>query len=276
MGFIKSILFGFITTLLFLTLFFSGVFYMINLSLDYEVVKPKLTDFSKDLFSQAELQQDLTSNFYLIQKACLEIPSYNFSIQEDNFEIPCQIISNGTNQTYNYILEEFVNQTYYKDYNCSFIKCLEETKNPNFLISKQTKDYVSSKLYFLIFASFLLAGLTFLLIEKKSSFPIIVGIFLIFIGLPFLKLDSALSFIEDKLILNFISLFLTKSYAVFAKFLFFGILLIITGIIWKVFLVGFKINKIANWFKEYKKKRQEKKSKKLEELKKKKSNSKKK
>jgi hypothetical protein len=184
-----------------------------------------------------------------MQKNCEMSEIYNFNIDYDKFEIPCEIVDAGVDEVYYYVLGDFVMKSYYAEYNCSILKCLEEIKSPSFLISLKTKNYASSKFYSLIFFSLILIGFMFLLIETKSNLSFVVGFFLVIISIPFLKLDSALAFIDDKLVLSFVSIFFTKTYSVFARFMFFGISLILIGIIWKLFIIGFKINNLVNWFK---------------------------
>ncbi len=253
MGFIRGSLFFFVSVLLIISLFLSGIFYMVSMSLDYDVVKVHLVESSGTIIEGAGISGDVSSNFLLMQEICSEMPSYDFNFGEDNFVIPCEVINEGMDSVYAYAVDEFVMKDYYNDYDCSFLECFGEGGNPRFLISEKTRNYAYNKFYLFLLISFILAGVLFLLIEKKSSFPIFVGAYLVILSFPFLKLDSALSFVDDKIILSFISIFAAKAYGVFAKYIFLGILFIAIGIIWKLFFVGAKLNKFFRWIKEIKK-----------------------
>jgi hypothetical protein len=212
--------------------------------------------------------EDFSREFPLMEESCNYNSKYNFNSSYGIFETPCEIIAEGVDASYNYGVEKFVMNSYYDEYDCSILDCFSKTKNPRFLISEKTKDYASNKVHFLILVSLILIGVMFLLIEIKSSLPIIVGIFLTVISLLFMKLDSLLSFVEDKMVLSFVSIFFTQTYNVFLRFLFLGIFVLAIGIIWKLFLFGFKVNKFISWFKEWKKKRKSEKAEKIKNLKK--------
>jgi hypothetical protein len=196
---------------------------------------------------------------------CLNNSIFNFDSDYGLFEIPCEIVAEGVDEVFYYSLGEFVMGSYYNDYDCSLLQCWEETKNPNFLISEKTRDYALGKVYFLILASLVLVGLMFLLIEKRSNLPFVVGGLLIIASLPFMKLDSALSFIEDKMIVGFVSIFLTQTYGVFVRFMAIGVGIFTVGIIIKFFMIGFNINRFVNWVKKKIKERKKKKMDKLKE-----------
>lgn len=249
MGFIRGSLFFFVSVLLIISLFLSGIFYMVSMSLDYDVVKANLVESSGTIIEEAGISGDVSSSFLLMQEVCAEMPSYEFNFGEDNFVVPCEVVNEGMDSVYAYIVDDFVMKDYYSDYDCSFLECFKETGTPNFLISEKTKDYADSKFYLFMLVSFILAGVLFLLIKKKSSFPIFIGAYLVVLSFPFLKLDSTLSFVDNKIILSFISIFAAKAYGVFAKYIFFGILFIAIGIIWKLFFVGARLNKFLNWIK---------------------------
>ncbi len=264
MGFIRGSLFVIVSVLLFLSLFGAGFFYMVSLSLDYDVLKENLVNSSDVAVREMGVYDELFLVFPMMDLYCLNNSAFNFDSGYGVFDIPCEIVAKGIDEVFYYALGEFVMGSYYNDYNCSLLECWEETKNPSFLISDKTRNYTENKFYFLIFASFVLIGLVFLLIEKKSNLPFVVGGLLVVVSLPFMKLDSALSFIGDKMIVGFVSIFLTQTYSVFLKFMFLGVFVLVIGIIWKLFLIGFKVNKFVGWVKN---KIEERKKKKIEKLK---------
>ncbi|MEN7982586.1 MAG: hypothetical protein ABFQ65_04010 [Nanoarchaeota archaeon] len=255
MGFIRGSLFIIVSVLLLLSLFSTGFFYMVSLSLDYDVVKEELVSSADRAVREIGVYDEFVISFPLMQEGCLELSTYTFNMEYGVFEISCEVIDLGIDEAYYYSLEEFVMGGYYNDYDCSLFECWEETKNPSFLVSDKTRNYAVNKLYFLIFVSLILISLMFLLIEKRSNLPFVVGSLLVVASLPFMKLDSALSFIDDKLIVGFVSVFLTKTYSVFVRLMSIGIGILTVGIILKLFLIGFRINAFVGWVKKKMKER---------------------
>lgn len=307
MGFIRGSLFVIVSVLLFLSLLGTGFFYMVSLSLDYDVVKGELVGPAEQAVREMGVYDDFVNNFGVMEEYCsgdsvfkwngegasydlpcevinagqdsvinyISIESepseavknninsnydnlisyctngdiFSFDYDGNAFEIPCEIINQGVDEVFAYALEDFVMSAYYNEYDCSFLNCWEETKNPSFLISEKTRNYSLAKVYFLILVSLVLIGLMFILIEKRSNLPFVVGGLLMVASFPFMKLDSALSFIDDKLVLSFVSVFLTKTYSVFVRLLSIGIGIFTIGIILKFFMIGFKVNAFVGWVK---------------------------
>jgi hypothetical protein len=241
---------------------------MVSMSLEYDVVKEKLIDSSDEFVREAGVYDNLVQTFPIIERHCLENSFFDFDSGYGIFNVPCEVVPNGVDAVFYYTLGEFVMNSYYDDYNCSFLQCWEETKSPNFLISEKTKNYSSAKVYFLILASLVLTGLMFFLIEKRSNLPFIVGGLLIVISLIFMKLDSVLYLIEDKMIVGFVSVFLTKTYSVFVRLMSIGVGIFTVGIILKFFGIGFNIHRFVKWVKKKTKERKKKKFAKLKSLKK--------
>ena len=250
MGFLRGSAFVIVSVLLFLSLIGAGFFYSVSMSLDYDVLKSELISNADSTIRDLGVYDSFVENFPLMQAGCITMNSYNFTIESMDFEISCEVIEKGVDEVYYYSLGEFVMSSYYTEYDCSLLKCLEETKSPGFLISEKTRNYAVGKLSFLIFVILILSGLMFLLSENRTTLPIIVGVFFTLVSLIFMKLDSFLVFIDDKVILGFVAIFFTGAYSVFLRFLFFGGLFIIVGVVLKLFLIGFKIHGIVKWFKE--------------------------
>lgn len=250
MGFIRGSLFVIVSVLLFLSFLGLGFFYMVSMSLEYDVVKEELVTNADGVMRQMGVYDDFADSFSAMSEYCsVNGDIFSFRYQGNVFEIPCEVVLQGSDAVFYYSLEDFVMDSYYDDYDCSLFDCWEETKSPNFLISEKTKDYAWNKVYFLIFVSLILVGLMFVLIEKRSNLPFVVGGLLVFVSLIFMKIDSMLLFIEDKIILSFLSIFLTESYNVFLRFMFFGVLILIIGFVWKFFIIGFKVNRLVSWIK---------------------------
>ena len=114
--------------------------------------------------------------------------------------------------------------------------------------------------YFALIASIALIVLMFLLIEKKTNWPILVGVLLMVASLPFAKLDvlanSVLSIAGYSVpfyIINVFSIFLSKAWAVFLIGIILGAIFVGLGIVLKIFKIGFQISNLFSKFKKDKK-----------------------
>jgi len=249
MGVIRGVLIVFVCVVLFLVIFFGNVFLTMGMSLTYDNVKAGVEGFFDDMIEQQNLESTLDGQLGIMQTFCLSNPEYVFETSTSNgksfdfnFILPCEVISQGSQGILSYLKTDFIEKIYYEDYNCEFWDCLEKTKSPFFLISEKAKSYWNSKFYFTLLVSLVLITIIFLLTEKKSNTFIIAGSLLIFAGLPFVKLDWALSFTQNKSVLELLSVFFNKSYVVFLLSLVAGIVLILIGVLFKVFNMGFKIS----------------------------------
>ena len=82
----------------------------------------------------------------------------------------------------------------------------------------------------------------FLISKNRPVTLVITGALLIFSVLPFRKLNWALTFIPEKF-LSLFSVFFTKAHAVFIIVLIIGIVLMGTGLTFKIFGWNMKFNK---------------------------------
>ncbi|MBA7673137.1 hypothetical protein ES703_81325 [subsurface metagenome] len=243
MGFIRGILLILVIVLLFLSLFLGNVFLTLNLSLDYENVQPKLVSAIKDVIEkEINLIGGIEEEFEFMKPHCQNNSKFVFSYSEYTFEIPCEVVDEGLEAVIDYQINSFVEEIYYKDYECDFWDCIGETEYPFFLVSAKAKDYWGEKFYFSLIASVIFIALIFFLVEHKTNLPILVGSLLTISALPFIKLDWILSFI-NKYILGFLTIFFTKAHTVFLIGLISGIVIFGIGIILKFFNLFDKFGK---------------------------------
>ena len=109
----------------------------------------------------------------------------------------------------------------------------------------------------ILIISILLAGLLFLLVEKKVNFPILTGVLLSLSFIPVANLDTIgkaiLKFIFSSAqrgiesfgeidLSQFVLIFFSKANDVFLKGFIFGLVLVAIGIFLRLLKVGFKIN----------------------------------
>ncbi|MEJ2267795.1 MAG: hypothetical protein P8X70_01835 [Nanoarchaeota archaeon] len=246
MGFIRGVLIVFVCVTLFSTLLIGNLMWTIDMSLEYKNVKAELGNFMNDLVEQSNIEDSIDKNIIIMQTYCQSNPEY--VLEEDSsgfdFNIPCDIISQGSAGIINYIKTDFIEKVYYQEYNCNFWDCFEKTNSPLFLVSEKAKNYWHNKFYFALLISLGLVGLSFLLVDKKSNVFFISGILLLVSSLPFVKLDSLLTFLSDKTLLRLLSIFFTESYTIFVVTLSISVILIGIGILFKFFKIGFKISNI--------------------------------
>ena len=231
-------------------------------SLRYENVKPELVSFLGDVVNeQLNIEEQLTQLLPAIELYCQVNPEYLFAYGGYAFTIPCDVVAQGAPSLVEFGVDAFVNQYYYAEYNCNFWDCFGEEEIPLFLISEKAKDYWQNKFYFALLLSVILSVLVFFLVEKKTNFFFLVGGLTIVSALPLIKLGKVVSFFTNSLgepgeyITKIVLIFFNQSSSVFIKVLIIGGVLVIAGIILKIFHVGFVI---SNFFERINSKKLEK------------------
>ncbi len=251
MGAIRGVLLVMVSVLLFLALLIGNTFLTLTLSLDYDHVKTELNSTIGSVsMDGTNLEQVMKKKYPAMESYCKDNSEYVF--KDDNsgytFSTPCHIVAQGSEAVINYGANSFVEKIYYEDYDCEFWDCFKKTGSPLFLISEKARNYWNSKFYFALIASAVLITLVFFLVEKKSNLFIVAGGLLIISALPFMKLDWALSFISDKSFLELLTVFFSKAYTVFLIALISGIIILSTGILLKLFGIGFNISNLLSRF----------------------------
>ncbi len=267
MGFIRGAFIVLFSVLLFISLLLMGASLTISSSLEYENVQQQVLEVTDELQDELDLYftDALRDKFAFFQTYCLsneqinlgEITSSEFSSLEDLFKgdviIPCDVVLEGEEFLFNYAVEVFVENTYYKEYTCEFTSCFSEEGTPLFLISEKTKNYFENRfLTFLIF-SLVLIGLIFLFVKNKTNGFLVTGIILIVASLPFMKLGGFLSSFEGVTFV-FLKIFFSNSHAIFIKMLVLGIILTALGIFLKFFFKNsikkeFSLNEVRSMVK---------------------------
>ena len=209
----------------------------------------KLMDMVREGFAEKEfdLENALNNKFANMEIYCMANSVFVFAQEDYTFELPCEVVSNGSEAVIDYGLNSLVEEAYYKEYDCNFLSCLKETGSPFFLVSQKAKDYWNGKFYLSLFLSFGLIALMFFLIENKTNLFIIVGSLLVVSSLPFAKLDWILSFM-DQYLMGVFTVFFSQAYFVFLNIFVLGIIVLIIGVVLKFFKMGFKISEIIDKF----------------------------
>lgn len=208
---------------------------VLSSSLDYENVENNLQPIVKD-FVDDKLNSSFTEeNMQMLKYYCLNNSIFVIN-QTYKFEISCEDINTKTpEQIINSEIDEFIYDSYYKDYSCSFNifksdSCFKENPLPIFIVSEQSKDYLRSKFYTTLFISFLIVALMFLLLEDKRNILLIVGILLVISSLPFMKFGAFSSFSSNEYFVKISSVFFKNSYKIFLNVFILGIFISLVGV----------------------------------------------
>lgn len=231
MGFLRGGLLTIVGIVLFIAFLAGNLFLTLYLSLDYDNVKPSFSSNIKDTIEeQFNIFDIITERMELITLYCENYSEYVFNQQGYTFVVPCDIILEGPEEIIIKTLDNFIENIYYRDYDCGFFDCLKKTGEPFFLVSKHAQDYWKAKFYSVLLIAVILVALSFLLIERKTNWPILVGGLLALSSLPFSKLSLWTSFMGTQY-LEFFGIFFSKSRSVFIVSLVIGIVLIVLGIV---------------------------------------------
>jgi hypothetical protein len=261
MGFFRGALLFIVGVLLLVSLLVGNIFLTLTLSLQYDHVKPALTETVTDLIggNMGELVSDLgfvieeeinmtaeiDERLDAMEEYCIDNTEYVFNEAGYTFDIPCEIInsdivSNGTEGVINETSDRLglivgesigglVDDYYYEDYDCGFWDCMGQEDIPYFLISEKAHDYWKSKFRVTLIVSLVLIALAFLLVEKKKNFPLVVGILAFVSSLPFMKADVFIFGISDSY-LQFLTIFISQAPKVFWIMLIPSLILVGCGI----------------------------------------------
>lgn len=253
MGMIRGLLLILVSTLFFLAVFSSFLTFTLASSLKYDNVKVELTSLIKNFAEgQSGLNEKLNEILPMMKTYCNTSSEYVFSFGNYTITIPCEIISRGSSAIINYSSEEVIKQIYYKDYNCSFLDCFNKQQGlPLFLISETTRVFLINKFYILLASSIALFILIFLLVKKKSNAGILSGISIIFAVLPLKILSGLLPNLFKNLgdFSGIFNVFFSTANFVFVRGIILGSLLILLGIIFKIFGIEMKIYDFISKFK---------------------------
>lgn len=245
MGFIRSGLIVIISILLFIIFLAGNIFLTLTLSLQYENVYEHITPTIKELAEETiDIPEEVNIRLESMQSYCENHSEYVFSEEGYTFEIPCEVVSQGLDSIIDESIDNLVESSYYKEYDCGFWDCFEEEAIPTFLISEKAKNYWKAKFYLALTAAIVLIILNFFLVRKKHNTFVLPGILLVASALVLLKLNLSLSLVSNTFILGFLQIFFTKAKDVFWIFLITGVVLLLLSLFLKLFSIGFKISNI--------------------------------
>jgi|WetSurMetagenome_2_1015567.scaffolds.fasta_scaffold81869_3 hypothetical protein len=247
MGVIKSILLVFVSILLFTSFFVSIFCITISSSLTYNNVQNQSLSLVHDVLQDKfNITSIISENYAFYEYYCKDYESYTFALENYTFNISCSVALNGKQAVIDEGINQFIHQVYYNDYGCHFSQCFKQQKIPLFLISKLSHDFFLKFFLLSVLILLVLLALGFLLIEKKTSLPILAGSVLILASLPFLKIGNLLTFFPDKLYVQLLKIFFSQSRTIAIIFLILSGILIIIGVILKIFKIGLSATKFVS------------------------------
>lgn len=230
MGFMRGGGLFFIGLLFLISLLVGNVFLVLSGSLEYKNVKEKLTPVISNLVFGVIDLSEADANLNAMKAGC-EGKEEIILDKDYQLVMSCDEIKTlSAKEIVDEQIQKFMNETYYKEYDCSFIECFGENQVPFFLVSKMSRDYIKNKYYYVLAFSVLLASLMFLLTKNKKNFPIIIGILFVLSSLPFMKLDVFSSAVSGSYASQIFSLFFEQAKVIFWWMFIIGIVFIGAGI----------------------------------------------
>lgn len=247
MGFFRGSLLVLVSVVLIIAFLAMNFSLTLNLSLKYNNVEKEAGDSIVNFIKEdSNVFGVLESKLPEMNSFCESGLEEKYVFVEDGYtlSIPCSSIYQGSEEVIRAGSQSLIQEVYYKDYTCSFLKCLKEEGTPFFLVSEKSKDYWEGKFVFFLTISLVLMALVLILCESKYNAFILSGVLLSLSSLPFIKFKGFFSSV-DSTILTFFNILFSRSKDVFAIMILIGIVLIVIGIIMKLFFTGFKIHQ---WF----------------------------
>ena len=145
MNFIRGTLLVFISALLLVSFLILGIFATLNYSLKYEIVKPQVQYFIKEIVENEVNKTIIDESAKILQTSCKNTNNteYTFYDKTTNytFVIPCEAIAKGADEIINVESALLIDEYYYKEYRPYWIlwktypKIWENTKSASWDVS---------------------------------------------------------------------------------------------------------------------------------------------
>ncbi len=239
MGFIRGLLFVFVSIILMLSVLSSGILYTISSSLKYETVQKQALNVVQPLIEQINLAQQINSSLPIIKQYCQYNLNYIINYQGYTFRFPCSDV-NDTSRIINDTVKNFVDDLYYKQYDCNYWDCFSKY-SPIFLISEKSELYWLGLFYYALAISVISALILFILFRRKYDLLFLSGGVVIFSSILVIGIGKIISLFSNQIISSVALLFFSQSNFVFIRMLIIGFVLIFAGLIVELFRAGFKI-----------------------------------
>ena len=242
MGAIRGVLLVFVCVLFMITVFATGMVFSVSSSLKYDTLKAEALPLVNDFVEDMGLAEQLEEVSPMMEMYCQAFSDYTFDYEDFTIVFPCSVINQGNSAILSYGAEKAIDKIYYDEYDCKFWDCLGQSELPMFLVSAKAQSYWQGKILILLGVLAALAGLMFLLVEKKGNLGIIGGALVIAGAIPLLLLNKVLVMFTDSQIASVAGIFFSQSGEIFVRLVIVGGVLIVAGVVLRLFGVGFKIS----------------------------------
>lgn len=244
MGTLRGGLLLVLSIFLFLTLFMSVLFLTISLSLNYDTVQKEMASAIKGpLSDEIGIEGAIVNNYAKMGPYCETYSDYVVNHLGVRIVIPCSVVPGGQAAVLDYGIDQFTEEIYFDNYDCSFVSCFSEQSVPFFLISKKIQEDFHQSFNLLLIVIGLLSIVGFLLSERKSNFFILFAVLLVLAALPFAKFDLFAGLFGEAIQGLFV-IFFGKASSVFIIVAIIGASLLVLGLVLKFFKIGFDISTI--------------------------------
>ncbi len=261
MGFLRGGSLFFVCSLLLVSLIAMNALWIVSSSLEYETFKTSLSPLAQELLNptpdlfgmgfnadNANLNKAVDEAILNMQAYCKSNPDYIFNFSNYSLSIPCTSVSQGKEAVINQSLDSVLHEIYYKEYNCDFWDCFSKEQVPTFLVSQKAHDYWAQKFYISLVIILVLAVLAFLLLEKRSNWPIVVGGLTILSSIAVIKIRNFASVFvpsEPKILQTILDAFFTQTMKVVWTTAIIGIVLVCVGFGLRLWNSEFIQNRLA-------------------------------
>lgn len=251
MGFFRGGTLVIVSLVLFLAILSTLTFSTLERSSSYENIREEVSerminlpenptyDQMEDPFIEegVKLKSQANKTIIVVTEHCKIAESYTLIYDDHVLTIPCPDIITEETLT-EALVSEFIEETYYQEYDCNFLKCLA-TGETSYLTSSQAKDYWSGKFNIALIITLLLAGAIFILIEQRINWPFIIGGATILSSIALFKIQGLMHKIISsrniKATSEITEIILNKSTTTFTFAITLGIVLIGVGIYLRFF-----------------------------------------
>jgi hypothetical protein len=243
MGFIKGTLLLILTFIIFIILIITFSLASLSFSLSYENVQKNSKELTKNITDKSVLGYNVSSEIdnYINQLKiyCQQNPNiqeYTVSFENNTIKIPCSYASGTKEEIVGKVVENFVSDFYFRNYQCNFFDCFGKEKIPLFLISKKAKDYFQDKFYLTLGIALILAAISYIFLENKINWPIFAGLLIIVSAIAFKVILSVIFSIIKEPYSLFLGILFSKAGNVFWLFFIIGFLFLAAGFFVKIII----------------------------------------
>ena len=262
MGLLRHIGIFVLAILFFITVFFGGAFLTFSMSLEYDNFKVNAKDLPQTIAEDLNAIGIINENYAQMQEYCInKETNYKFSQGNLTLNTPCSVVRLGPEKIIENSSDQFLEDVYYKEYNCKLLNCLDQNLGYYAFTSEKSQIYFNKLYKYSLLIAILLFLVLFLLSRPHNSGLVVSGLLLMGASLIYKKLNFLVSLIPSEFVSKYSSIFVSQSENVFLIMILFGAAFFLIGIVFYFFNWSMKlserINKFAEKLKEKKKQKEQ-------------------